>query len=207
MKPLYIRAGFKRVRWFVFFLLIGSFMLGFFHRFAPGAFAEEISGEFGISASALGTLAAMHFYTYTAMQIPAGIWVDRWGTRFTVSVGAVIAAVGSLWFGLSPTFAWATVGPLLVGIGVSGIFVGMMKTNSLWFSPRHYGAVSGVTMLLGNAGAVMAAGPLAWLLLWFSWRNVLVAAGILSVLLALLTYMWVRDRPEQAGFSSSGQGW
>ncbi|MFC4076394.1 MFS transporter [Salinithrix halophila] len=200
------KFGFNKIRWTIFTLLTLSFILGFFHRFAPGAFAEAVRGEFHISAAALGTLASMHFYTYTVMQIPSGILIDRFGARLNVSIGAVIAGLGSIVFGLAPTFAVASLGPFIVGLGVSTIFVGIMKSNSLWFRENQYGWISGITMLLGNVGSVLAAGPLAVLLQWFSWRSIFVVAGILSVVLSLLTYWLVRDTPQEAGFQP-GKGY
>ncbi|SDV99815.1 Sugar phosphate permease [Marininema mesophilum] len=197
--------GFLRVRRTIFTLLTLSFILGFFHRFAPGAFSEAVRGEFHISAAALGTLASMHFYTYTAMQIPSGILIDRWGSRLNVSIGAVIAGLGSIVFGLAPSFAVASLGPFIVGLGVSTIFVGIMKSNSLWFQENQYGWISGITMLLGNLGSVLAAQPLAVLLQWFSWRSIFIGAGILSIALSILTNLFVRDSPQDAGFKPGNQ--
>lgn len=200
------KFGFNKIRWTVFTLLTLSFILGFFHRFAPGAFAEAVRGEFHISAAALGTLASMHFYTYTVMQIPSGILIDRYGARVNVSIGAVIAGLGSILFGWAPTFALASLGPFIVGLGVSTIFVGIMKSNTLWFRENQYGWISGITMLLGNLGSVLAAGPLAALLGWFSWRSIFITAGCLSIVLSFFTYILVRDSPQQAGFQP-GKGY
>lgn len=46
-----------------------------------------------------------------------------------------------------------------MGLGVSVVFVGLMKSNTLWFRDRDYGFISGLTLLLGNVGAILAAGP------------------------------------------------
>jgi sugar phosphate permease len=77
-----------------------------------------------------------------------------------------------------------------------------MRANTIWFSERRYGLVSGLTLFLGNVGSILAAGPLALLLAWASWRDVFVAVGAFSILLALLTFWRVRNRPEEAGFPS-----
>jgi hypothetical protein len=53
-------------------VLVAAYMLAFFHRFAPAMVSAELSQAFGITAAALGSLAAMYFYIYTAMQIPGG---------------------------------------------------------------------------------------------------------------------------------------
>lgn len=203
MNPIpFDQARFNRLRWTVFWILIGSYIMVFFHRVAPGVVAADLMQAFHTSGAALGSLAATYFYIYTALQIPSGVLADTLGPRISVTLGGLVAGAGSVLFGLAPDFATASWGRFLVGLGVSVIFVGLMKSNALWFPDRQYGRISGLTLLVGNLGSILAAGPLALLLAEVSWRQVFVGAGVVSVLLALLTLIGVRNRPEDAGFPS-----
>ncbi len=203
MNPIpFDQARFNRLRWTVFWILIGSYIMVFFHRVAPGVVAADLMQAFHTSGAALGSLAATYFYIYTALQIPSGVLADTLGPRISVTLGGLVAGGGSVLFGLAPDFATASWGRFLVGLGVSVIFVGLMKSNALWFPDRQYGRISGLTLLVGNLGSILAAGPLALLLAEVSWRQVFVGAGVVSVLLALLTLIGVRNRPEDAGFPS-----
>jgi sugar phosphate permease len=192
-------------RWSIFAILILAYMLVFFHRMAPAVVAVDLMRTFGITGAALGSLAAMYFYVYTVMQIPAGILADTLGARATVATGNLVAGVGSILFGLAGTFWEASVGRGLVGLGVSVVFVGLFKSNSVWFSERNYGLISGLTLLFGNVGAITSAGPLAALLEVYSWRTVFVALGVGTIFLAGLTLLAVRNRPEDLGFPSVRQ--
>jgi sugar phosphate permease len=196
------RRRFEHVRWTLYGLLVFSYMGVFFHRMAPAVVSGDLMAAFGTTGAALGSLAAMYYYVYTAMQMPAGVLADTLGPRYSVTIGAWVAGVGSVIFGLAPDFSTAASGRLLVGLGVSVVFVGLMKSNTLWFSERRYGFISGLTLLLGNLGAIVAAGPLAAILSLFSWRQVFVGAGIASLLVGFLTLILVRNRPEDAGFPS-----
>ncbi len=196
------QARFLRIRWTIYAVLVAAYMLVFFHRFAPAMVAGELSAAFGITAAALGSLSAMYFYIYTAMQMPAGVLADTLGSRFSVTIGNVVAGSGSIVFGLAETLASASLGRFLVGLGVSVVFVGLMKSNTVWFSTRKYGSISGLTLLLGNLGAIAATGPLALMLLAVDWRTLFVALGVVAILLALLSWWLIRDKPEQLGFPS-----
>ncbi|MGJ8669495.1 MAG: MFS transporter [Oceanococcus sp.] len=198
MQPL--PSGFSQYRWTGFALLATTFVLGFFHRVAPGVVAPDLMASFGISAAALGSLAAVYYYIYTALQIPSGILSDTLGPRYTVSAAGLIAAAGSVVFGLAEDFTTASIGRMMVGLGVSFTFVGLMKFNTLWFPENRYGLVSGLTLLIGNAGAVLAATPLAWVLAYASWREVFVSVGVVGCVLAVLTFILLRNKPEDAGF-------
>jgi len=201
-RPPFDPSRFLLARWSIFSILIAAYMLVFFHRMAPAVVSGDLMRAFGTTGVALGSLAAMYFYIYTLMQIPAGILADTLGARITVAVGNLVAGSGSILFGLGETFTQAAVGRALVGLGVSVVFVGLFKSNSLWFSDRHYGRISGLTLLLGNVGAIASAGPLAALLGFYSWRTVFVALGVLTLLLAALTLLLVRNTPEDLGFPS-----
>jgi len=198
----YDPARFERVRWTIYGVLVAAYMLAFFHRFAPAMVSAELAQAFGITAAALGSLAAMYFYIYTAMQIPAGVLADTLGSRFAVTLGNIVAGAGSVVFGLAESFATASVGRFLVGLGVSVVFVGLMKSNTVWFSERRYGTISGLTLLLGNLGAIAATGPLALMLMHIEWRTLFVALGIFAMGLGAFSWWLVRDKPEDLGFPS-----
>ncbi len=191
-----------RLRWTAFVVVGLAYVLSFFHRFAPAAISTDLQQTFNASAAALGGLAATYFYVYTAMQIPTGILVDTWGPRRVVTVGGLIAGVGAMMFGAADTLAAASVGRLLVGLGVSVTFISLLKLNAAWFHDRHFATMTGATILLGNAGSLLSAAPLTWALSYVSWRTAFVGVGVFSILLALLAWWLVRDNPGKAGLPS-----
>lgn len=193
------RQRLHRLRWSAFVLVALAYILSFFHRVAPAAVAGELQQAFQASGAALGSLAASYFTVYALMQVPTGVLVDTLGVRRIVALGGVIAGAGSILFGLADTLWTASLGRLLVGLGVSAMFLAMLKINALWFRERHFGTLAGLTVLLGNLGAVLAAAPLVWVLGFTTWRTVFVAIGFFSGILALLTWWLVRNHPGEAG--------
>jgi sugar phosphate permease len=191
-----------RLRWTAFIIVGLAYVLSFFHRFAPAAVASDLQQAFNTSSAALGGLAATYFYVYTVMQIPTGVLVDTMGPRRVAVIGGLIGGIGSILFGMADTLAMASVGRLLVGLGVSVMFIAMLKLNAVWFHDRHFGTVTGVTILVGNSGSLLAAAPLAWALGFVSWRTVFIAVGAFSLLLALLSWWFVRNHPGEAGLPS-----
>ena len=197
-----VRARMRRLRWTAFALVTVSYMLAFFHRVAPAAIASDLQQTFHASAAALGGLAATYFYVYTVMQIPTGILVDTLGPRRIVTLGGIVAGIGSLMFGYAVTLTDASIGRLLIGLGVSVAFIALLKLNAAWFHDRHFGTAVGLTLLLGNVGSVLAAAPFAWVLQFTSWRTVFVVLGDVSFATAVLTWLFVRDHPGEAGLQS-----
>ena len=198
----HIHRRMRRLRWTSYTLVVLCYMLAYFHRMAPAAIATDLQQSFHASGAALGALAAAYFYTYTVMQIPVGVMADTVGVRKIVAIGAALAGAGSLLFGTADTLAVATLGRVLVGLGVSSMFISLMKLNSVWFHDRHFGTVGGLSLMLGNLGSVLAATPLVWAVTNTSWRNVFVAVGLFSIVLAVLVWFLVRNHPGEAGLPS-----
>ena len=197
-----IHRRMRRLRWTSYTLVVLGYMLAFFHRMAPAAIATDLQQSFLASGTALGALAAAYFYTYTVLQIPVGVMADTLGIRKIVALGAALAGVGSLVFGMADTLGMATVGRVLIGLGVSSMFISLMKLNSVWFHDRHFGTIVGMSLLLGNFGSVLAAAPLVWAVNHTSWRNVFDAVGIFSLVLGVLVWFLVRSHPGEAGLPS-----
>ncbi len=187
-------------KWSIFSILILTYILVYFHRMAPGVVSEYLMRAFQTTGTELGALSAIYFFVYAFMQIPSGVIADTFGTRISVISGNLVAGTGSIIFGMSGNFEMACLGRFLVGLGVSVVFVSIMKNNSVWFHERVFAFMSGITLLIGNLGSVLAAEPLAALLTTFAWRNVFVGIGVFTLLLAILSYMLVENKPEDLGF-------
>ena len=196
--------SFVSARRVVFAIVLTSFVLSFFHRTAPAAIASELAHAFSINAAVLGTLAATYFYVYTLLQLPVGVLADTVGPRKLLTGGSLIAAAGSLAFALAPTWEMAAVGRTLVGVGVSVAFISILKVSAVWFAPRRFATLNGLTMFAGNVGAVVAGAPLAWIVTQTSWRSVFVALAMLSAMLGIATWVLVRDTPLQRGYAEPG---
>ena len=180
-------------------------MLAFFHRLAPGAIAAELQQAFATSSASLGLLAATYFYIYFIMQVPSGILADTLGPRKIFTAGALVAGAGSVLFGLAPDFGVAVFGRFLVGLGVSVAFIAVLKLNAAWFLERQFATMTGLLMFTGNMGGLLSTAPLALVAAETSWRYVFVAAGGISILLAVLTWLFLRDNPRELGLPSMRQ--
>jgi predicted MFS family arabinose efflux permease len=177
-------------------VVVAAYVLSFFQRFAPAGIAQDLVASFQTTAASLGVLAATYFYVYTLMQVPTGILVDTLGPRKILLIGGVIAGGGSLLFGMAGTLDAALLGRTMIGLGVSVTFIAMLKIIAVWFEEHRFASVVGLSMLIGNFGSVLAGSPLSWLAQTTGWRGVFIGVGIVSLLLGLLSWVLVRDRPQ-----------
>ena len=149
--------------WSVWGLGALLYLIGFYLRVAPAVITDQLMTEFAITGAALGNLSAFYFYSYVAMQIPTGMIADRWGPRRLLAAGAGVAALGTALFAFAPTIFWANMGRLWIGASVAVAFVSMLKLASHWFAPKQYALASGMALLMGVFGGVVAGVPLLFL--------------------------------------------
>lgn len=153
-------------------------------------------------ASELGLLSSVYFYTYAAMQIPAGIMADFWGPRRTVTASLLIAAGGAAVFGWAPSLGWLYAGRFLIGLGVAFIYISIVKIFAEWFRSREFGTMSGLSAAVGNLGFMLASVPFALLVEFTGWRESFYIAGVLAVAVAAYCWLAVRDTPAELGLPS-----
>ena len=192
--------------WSVWGLGALLYLIGFYQRVAPAVITDRLMTEFAIGGAALGNLSAFYFYSYVAMQIPTGMIADRWGPRRLLTAGAGVAALGTALFAFAPDIHWAGIGRLLIGASVAVAFVSMLKLASHWFAPRQYALASGMALLMGVIGGVVAGVPLRFVVEAFGWRPVMAFSAALTAILCIATWLRVRDDPAQRGYASHFQG-
>ena len=194
-----------RYRWLIFWILAFGYILVYFHRLCPAVVAVDMMQDLRAGGALLGLLGSAYFYPYALMQLPAGLLSDSWGPRRTITLFFTVAFAGSLLLGLSPSLFWAIVGRTLVGLGVSMLFVPTMKVLAEWFRVREFATMTAILMAMGGIGSLTAATPLALLSNWMGWRLSFVVVGILTLLLAILVWLFVRDRPADLGWPSPSE--
>ena len=194
-------ASQQRRRNLVLAIVVATYALSFFQRFAPAGIASDLVAAFNTSASSLGALAATYFYVYTVMQVPTGILVDTLGPRRILLIGGVVGSAGSLMFALASGLELALVGRTLIGLGVSVTFIAMLKIIALSFDERRFATLVGLAMLIGNFGSVLAGAPLSWLAQQTSWRHIFVALAGVSLLLGIACWVLLREQAAVAGQS------
>jgi sugar phosphate permease len=189
-------------RYFICLLIFLCYVLVFFHRLCPAVIALDIQVSFGLTGTLLGVLGSAYFYSYAIMQLPTGLMADSWGPRKTVSVFFILAGIGSILMGVAPSLPVAILGRILVGIGVSTVFVCNFKLLSEWFNTRQFVIMGSAFMAMGGLGALSSSAPLAWVSNFIGWRMTLIAVGSITLLMAALVYVFVRNRPRDMGLPS-----
>lgn len=194
------------LKWRNWWVLAASFLVVFFHRYSTAVVADDLSRDMGLTGTQISNLGSMYFYAYALMQLPAGLFSDFIGPRRTVGAGMLLAGLGSVLFGLAPGVLVAYIARLLVGLGVSVVFISLLKAQAVWFEPGKFATMTGYSSFVGNIGGILATTPLAMLVLAIGWQQSFILIGLISLILVALIWFFVLDAPEAAGHTRLGVG-
>ena len=194
-----------RFRWLIFIVLALAYLFVYFHRLSLSVVANDLIKDFKTTASVMGLLGSTYFYCYAFMQFPAGLLSDSLGPRKSVTFFLIIASAGSIIFGFAPTIKIAFLGRVMVGLGVSMVFIPTMKILSRWFHPHEFAFMTGILNAVGGIGVLAATWLLAVMTLFFGWRISFELIGCCTFIIVVLVWFIVSDRPEDKGWPSLGE--
>jgi NNP family nitrate/nitrite transporter-like MFS transporter len=162
----------------------------------PGALANSIVPEFGLSDAQKGLIVAVPLLGGAVLRLALGLLTDRLGARRTALIGMLLTAIP-----LSLGWLWADRFDkmLLVGLllGVAGAsFAAALPLASRWYPARFQGLAMGIAGA-GNSGTVLATffGPR--LANYWGWHAVFGLALIPLLATLAFFYVFAKESPNQ----------
>ena len=187
----------------VFTPFAAGFFLSYLFRNVNAVIAKDLAAEFSLSPADVGLLTSMYLLSFAAMQVPVGVFLDRYGPRRVVAALLCIAGLGSLAFALAGSFGELALGRALIGVGVSACLMGSMKAFTLWFPLARLATLNGWMIAFGGLGGLAATSPLEALLGPLGWRAVFVGMAAGCALAAAAILFIVPEKP----LPGAGERW
>ena len=192
MKPALSR------RWVIFTIASSSFVLSQFYRVSVAVISPNLISDLGLDTSGLSLISAAFFYAFALMQIPVALYLDSIGPRISMTILTLVAVAGSLIFATGESLSMMVIGRVLMGIGMACNLMGTLKLITLWFGPLRFGTLSAMVLSFGTLGNILATTPLVLVVTIIGWRTTFLILAGLNLIIALLFYFIVRDRPPES---------
>ena len=193
LSPIEPDAAEARSRWVMLLALCCGFLLSQAYRSVGAMMAGQLRDGFGLSPSQLGAFAAAFHFSFGGMQLFMGIGIDQHGVRRTVLTAFPFAIAGAVLAALAPNYPLLILSQILIGMGCAPAFLVCTVCISRRFPPRHFAAMSGLTLGLGGVGMLITGTPLAWLVEAWSWRAGFAVLALASVGAWLLMYRLAQE--------------
>lgn len=184
--------------WLVWGVGVFAYVIAVLHRTSFGVSGLSAADRFSISPSVLSSFVVLQIVVYAGMQIPAGVLLDRYGSRIMIAVGAFIMMSAQLALAFTESLPVAIGARIAVGAGDALTFISVLRLVPQWFPPRQVPLVSQFTGILGQLGQVMSALPFMLLLSGPGWTFAYGSAAAVGLLAFALALSVIRDAPPGA---------
>ena len=150
---------------------------------------------FAIEDIGIGFLTSSFFYAYLLLQVPAGLMVDRYGVRLTLSIGMLLCALSCVLLAFSQGLVLAVCSRMLMGAVTAPTVAAAMYIASRWFPIKRFPMLVGVSEMVGLLGGALGETSLAPMVLHIGWRRTLLICATVGMLLAMLIGIGLRNYP------------
>lgn len=176
----------RRSAWFVWLAGCGVYFMAVLFRSSLGVTGPQAIERLEITSAQLGAFVMLQLGMYAAMQIPAGLAIDRWGPRRVLLVATIVMGTAQTIFALATTYPLALAARGLLGIGDAAVYLCCLRLSAVWFPKRRYALLAMLSGLFGMAGNLTATVPLTWALGHLGWTQVFAVTGVTAIAYSLL---------------------
>lgn len=156
----------------------------------------EIQQTIGTQTNAaMGLISSCYFFGYTALQIPSGFLVDRFGQKRVLIPGFIIFAIGTFSVASGQSLTAIYVGSVLAGIGCGTYYGAAFSLTAQHVPPEKKGigtaivnSGSALGMILGMTGSSFIVKQLN-----LPWQAMVCISAVLIILLTIWFGIAIKD--------------
>ena len=201
----------RAISWRLIPFLVLAYFFSYLDRVNLGFAALTMNAELKFSPTVFAWGAGIFFIGYFIFEVPSNLALERFGAsrwiaRIMVTWG-IISALMSLVSG-----EWSFyILRFLLGVAEAGFFPGIILYLTYWY-PAEYRARFLAAFAIAVPVSTVIGAPASGLLLGLDgamglkgWQWLFIIEGVPSVLLGIVTWFYLTDRPERADWLTTEQ--
>lgn len=196
------------VRYYILAMLFIVTTMNYVDRATLSMAAPAMRKDLAIDAVSMGYAFSAFGWSYTALQIPGGWVLDKFGAKVVYGLGLFLWSLFTFFQGMTGFFlglsALTTLFGLrfLMGMAEAPAFPANSRITTMWF-PTHERGFASAIFNSAQYFALAAFNPLmGWILVAYGWRHVFYAMGIVGIILALVWFKVIRDPSNHPSVSA-----
>jgi MFS transporter, ACS family, D-galactonate transporter len=183
-----------RVRWFPILGLIAfGTLLNYLDRTVLGIAAPSLSKDLGLTPAMMGLAFSAFSWSYALLQIPGGIFLDRFGTRVTYFIALVGWSALTALMGVVNSLTALVVTRIGVGTFEAPCFPANSRILASWFPQQERARANAIYSVGMYAGIGFFSVPLFYITEAFGWRGLFYIVGGIGVLFGAIWWQTYRD--------------
>ncbi len=188
----------------IFLVMSVGYLMSYGLRAINATIAPELSQELRLSNTSLGTLTSAYFVGFTAMQLPLGVLLDRYGPRRVNAILMAVAGAACAITSVAASLEALWVARLMIGVGFAAGLMAPFAMFRLWFGKDQQMRLAAWILMMGTLGVMVATAPVRWAIPMIGWRGVFVVCAIVLGIVALMMWFGLPRAREPAGTAHPG---
>jgi D-galactonate transporter len=200
--------------------LVVCYFVAYLDRVNVGFAALTMNQDLGLSQTAFGFGAGIFFIAYFIFEVPSNLMLERFGARKWIARIMLSWGILSGAMAFTPNIARATglgneytfyLLRVLLGVAEAGFFPGIIFYLTLWFPTEYRARIVGYFMAAIPLSTVIGA-PISGALLYLhgglglaGWQWLFVIEAVPAVILAVVVFFYLTDRPADATWLASDE--
>lgn len=173
----------------------------FFQMTIINSVSPELMSALGFSHAELGILSSAYLYGDTLMLIPAGLLLDRIGTKRALMAGVMLLIVGTAIFSFSKSIELTTLGRFIAGLGHGFALISSFRVASLYLPEKMRGRMMSFILTIAFLGGLFAQGPFVWIYERIGYKNAMSLQLLLGVAIFLI-FIFIFKLPKNEEVTS-----
>ncbi|MCW1960375.1 MAG: MFS transporter [Mycobacterium sp.] len=193
-------------------LLMALYFVNYLDRTNLGIAKAEVSADLQLSATMFGLASGIFFIGYVLVEVPSNLALVRFGARRWLARIAVSWGIVAVAIAFAPNAPTLLALRFLLGVAEAGPFPGVVFYLSPWFPAPYRARLVGTFMLAVPVAAAIGTPLAAWLIQTghgtfglAGWRFMMVCVGFPAVLLGVVCWFYLTDRPAEAHWLTEDQ--
>lgn len=178
-----------------FFIMVVSW--GLYSVF--GVFFNPLLDEFNWTRAMTSGAFSLSMVMHGALGIVMGGFTDRFGPRIVVTLCGILLGAGYLLMSqVSTIWQLYLFYGVMIGTGVSGVWVPLLSTVARWFVKMR-SLMTGIVVAGLGVGGLIAPPVISRLIVAYDWRLSYAMQGIIIIIIMVLGAQFLRRDPAQKG--------
>lgn len=191
-----------KMRWPVVGVLSFGMINAYFDRVCLTIALPVMVQDIDLSLTQQGLVLGAFFWSYTFLQIPSGIWVDKIGVRKPYFYGNLLWGLASAATALTAGLWFLLAIRLLLGVGESVVTPSSMRYIRMHFDEEQRGTAVGLYMTGTKLGPAFGLPLAGYLITAYNWQTMFLIMGFGGLVILIPWMFWVK-KDDIAAFSRS----
>jgi sugar phosphate permease len=200
-----VNATFRKVAWRIIPLLMVCYVIAFIDRGNVGFAKLQFMGELHFNEAVYGLGGGLFYLGYSIFEVPSNLMLARVGVRLTLLRIMVLWGLCSAALALMSAPSHYYILRSLLGAAEAGFFPGVLFYLTTWIPASRRGQFTAYFMAAIAISGIVS-GPISGAILHLSdgalglrgWQWLFISEGIPAVIMGVVAYFTLADRPETA---------